>query len=95
MLEHDFDVARVDTGFLGRCPEQRFRITREVLIDGRARGHENCHAAAAAATGAPESLPQSGNRSGVARAYDGVERPDVDTELEGARRHDAEHFAVS
>src|ERR1019366_4692723 len=41
-----------------------------------------------------EALPGGRDRSGVSRAYDGIELADVDPELEGVRRDDAQDLTL-
>jgi len=93
--EEDVKVVRVDPGLLGRLVEDELRVVDDVLVDGRRRSDQDRDARAQAPAGPPRLLAGGGDGARVTGEDGDVEAPDVDPELEGVRRDDAEDLAVA
>src|SRR5882672_7296109 len=78
-----------------RVAEEIVRMSHDELIEWSRRSHQHGAGASAAASGAPGALPRGGDRAGVAGHDDGIERADVNAELERAGRDHAANFSVS
>ena len=87
-------VRRVDHGRLGRLVEQVLGMVHEVLVERIVLRHQHREGVPVPAPGSPGLLPHGGARARVAGQHGGVERADVDAELEGVRRRDREQLAV-
>jgi hypothetical protein len=92
-LEH-VGVRRVDHRGLGRLVEERARVADEVLVERVLLRHEDRERRGTAPTRATRLLPHRGARPGVADEDRGVERTDVDAELERVRRRDRDEVPV-
>ncbi len=86
-------VERVEDRCLHRALEELVRVAAEELVQRVLAGHVDREAAAAAARAAPH-LAQRGHRARERHAHGGVERADVDPQLQRVRRHHAEQLAV-
>ena len=86
----DVWVLQGKAGSLDAAAEHPLRVLVEVLIEGVASGDVEGERRVVAASGAAPLLPDGGNAPGITAADDGVERANVDPELQRARRDDAE-----
>ena len=87
-------VRRVDHGRFGGLVEQILGMVHEVLVERIVLSDEHGERVGVAPPGSPRLLPHRRAGPGVAREHGGVERPDVDAELERARRGDRQQLAV-
>ena len=90
----DVRVRRVDHRRLGRLVEQVLGMVHEVLVERIVLRHQHRERVAVPSPRAPGLLPHRSARARVAGQHGGVERADVDAELECVRRRDREQFAV-
>ena len=71
------------------------RMARHELVDRIARRNQHGQRQIATPPCPPEPLPKPGHRPRIPSAHDGIERADVDAELERVRRHDTSDLALS
>ena len=95
MIHQDFQIVRLDERVLGRAAEKIIRMLHDELIERRRGSDQHGAGASAAAPGAAGALPSGGNRSGIARHDRGVERADVDAQLQRVRRNHAANAAFA
>jgi hypothetical protein len=93
VLDEDLDVVGVDARLLDGRPHEELGVARHVLIERHAGGHQQRELGSPAAARAPEALPQRRDGARVARADHGIERADVDAELERVGGHHAADVA--
>ncbi len=85
----DERVVGVDHRGLGRAGQQLARMACVPLVELVVAGDEHGRGASGRAAGTPDLLAHRRQRAGEPVQHDGVERTDVDAELERARGHDA------
>src|SRR5207237_2774468 len=83
-----------ETG-LGRAVEHVSRMLNDVLIDRRRRRDEEGGGQILAPAGASHLLPRRRHGPRVAEEDGGLERADIDAELQGVRRNDATDGTVA
>ena len=88
----DLLVERVEDRRLHRAVEELVGMTAEELVERVVARHIDRQAAPAPARAAPH-LAQRGDRAGERHAHRGVQRADVDAELERVGRDHAEQLA--
>ncbi len=80
---------------LRRAAEKIIRIANHKLIE-RGRGcHEDGTGATAATACAAGPLPGSGDRPGISRHHHGIERANIDAQLQRARRHHTANSCIA
>ena len=87
----DVRVRGIDHRGFRRLVEEVVGVVHEVLVERIVLGDEHREGVGVAPPGPPGLLPHRGAGARVAREHGGIERADVDAQLEGARggdRHD-------
>src|SRR5437899_8524348 len=95
MIDAKHEIVGLDERRLGRIAEEIVRVADDELIERRRRGDQHGAGAARAAAGAAGALPGRSDRAGIAGEDGGVERADVDAELERAGRNHAANAALA
>src|ERR1700674_3998371 len=87
MIDEDFEIIGLDEGVLRRVAEEVVWMTHDELIERRRRSHQHGARTSAAAASAARALPGGGDGAGIAGHDDGIERADINAELERACRN--------
>ncbi len=95
MIDEDFQIVRLDEGVFGSIAEEIVRMANDELIERRRRRHQHRARASAAASGAAGALPGGGDGAGVTGHDDGVERTDVNAELESAGGNHSANYSIA
>ena len=77
MVDEDFKIIWLDERVLGSVAEKIVRMAHDKLIEWRGGRDQHGAGTSAAASGAPRTLPGSGDGAGVAGHDDGIERADI------------------
>ena len=82
VIDEDVQVVRIDQRVFGRGVEEVRRMADDELIQRGTRGDHHRRRPARAPAGPSGALPCRRNRSGIPRHHAGIERPDINPELE-------------
>src|SRR5690606_12038899 len=86
VVDEDFEIVGVDAGALRRRFKEVVRPLDDVLVHWRRRGDEYGYRGRLTPPRATGALPGRGDRAGVAGQHAGVERADIDAQLQRAGR---------
>ena len=89
MVHENLEIIRLYVGVLRRASEKIVRMLHDKLIERRRRCHEHRARCSVPSPRAAGPLPRGRDRSGIASHDARIERPDIDSQLECIRRHDA------
>src|SRR5713226_1501489 len=95
VIDEDFQVVRLNEGVLRRVAKEIVRMANNELIERRGRSYQHGARASAAPASAAGALPGGGDGAGVAGHDHGVERTDVNAELQSTGGNDASNFSVA
>ena len=95
MIDENLEIVRLDERVFGRIAEEIVRVADDELIERRRGSDQHGAGAARAAAGAAGALPGRSDRAGIAGEHGGVERADVDAELERAGRDHTANAALA
>ena len=95
MIDEDFEIVGLDEGVLRSVAEEIVGMTHDELIERRGRCDQHGTRASAAAAGAPGPLPGGGDGAGIAGHDHGVERADVNAELQRTGRNHSADFSIA
>ncbi len=94
VVREDAAVPRVDHRRLGIAGEEIARVAHEVLIQGVGQGNEDDQRLLAGPPDAAAPLPGAGDAAGIADQKTRIQSPDVDPQLQGRGRDDAQQLPV-
>src|SRR5947207_15916105 len=95
MIDEDFEIVGLDEGVLRSVAEEIVGMTHDELIERRGRCDQHGTRASAAEDGAPGPLPGGGDGAGIAGHEHGVERADVNAEIQRTGRNYAADIYIA
>ena len=95
MRQQDFEVIGVDAGVLRRLAKEVLRMLDDELVERRARCHQHRRRRALPPSCAPRTLPGGRDRARISRHHHGVERADIDSQLQRVGRDHAANLALA
>ena len=95
VTHEDLEIVRVHVGMLWGALEEVLGMIDNVLVERGRSGHQDRDRGSLPATGAPRALPCGGDRTRVSGQHHGVERTDIDAELQRIGRDDTEYLPIA
>ena len=95
MIEQNLQIVRIDVRVFGRALEEIFGMLDDVLIERRARSHQHGQRCGLPAPRAAGPLPGGRDGPRIAGHHHGIQRADVDAQLQRIGRHHRAEFAVA
>ena len=94
MAQQDIQVVRIQQGVLRALGQQIIRMVHDILVNRRGRGDEEHNAGPFPSSGTARLLPGAGNGSRIPAHHAGVQRTDVNAQLQRVGGYHSVHLSV-
>src|SRR6266704_560630 len=95
MIDEDFQIVRLDESVLRSVAEKIVGVSNDELVERRRGSHEHGAGASTAAASTAGTLPGGGDGAGISGHDDGIQRANINAELERAGGNHATDFSVA